>query len=240
MTEAAAQPQTDNAVETDAVETDNDELDALTLSALLSSRVCHDLINPVGAVGSGLDVLDDPEMDGTMRDAAMDLIQAGAKKAIALLSYARLAYGAAGGLGAQISLEDARKVIEDVYAIQKPDLVWELGGELAPKENVKVILILANAAADCVPRGGTVTLSGAIDNFEITATGKKVILNEDLVRALQCDAQDIAPKFAPALIAARMVSASGGEMSATLKDDVITFRAAFGQDGAGDADIGVE
>lgn len=206
---------------------DDDHPDALALSALLSSRVCHDLINPVGAVGSGLEVLDDPEMDGVMRDAAMELIQTGAKKAIALLSYARLAYGAAGGFGAQISLEDARKALQGVYDTQKANLQWNLGADLAAKENVKVLLILAYAAADCVPRGGEVVLTGDIDNFIITATGKKVILNNDLVRALGGDASDIAPKYTPALIAARLVRSTGGSMSADLTDDVVTFRARF-------------
>ncbi len=211
----------------DVTPPDDDDPDALALSALLSSRVCHDLINPVGAVGSGLEVLDDPSMEGSMREAAMDLIQSGAKKAIALLSYARLAYGAAGGFGAQISLEDARKVLEGVYETHKADLEWGLGADLAAKENVKVLLILAYAAADCVPRGGKVSLTGDINNFIITATGKKVLLNESLVRALGGDARDIAPKFTPALIAARMVTGVGGAMSADLTDDVVTFRASF-------------
>jgi len=205
----------------------DDDPDALALSALLSSRVCHDLINPVGAVGSGLEVLEDPSMEGSMREAAMDLIQSGAKKAIALLSYARLAYGAAGGFGAQISLEDARKALEGVYETHKADLEWGLGADLAAKENVKVLLILAYAAADCVPRGGKVSLTGDINNFIITATGKKVLLNDSLVRALGGDASDIAPKFTPALIAARMIGGAGGVMSADLTDDVVTFRARF-------------
>lgn len=207
---------------------DDEDPDALALSALLSSRVCHDLINPVGAVGSGLEVLDDPSMEGSMREAAMDLIQSGAKKAIALLSYARLAYGAAGGFGAQISLQDARKVLEGVYDTHKAGLNWSLGADLAAKENVKVLLILAYAAADCVPRGGEVSLTGDINNFIITATGKKVLLNDDLIRALSGDASDIAPKFAPALIAARMVQGVGGAMSVDKIDDVVTFRASFG------------
>ncbi len=207
---------------------DDGDSDALALSALLSSRVCHDLINPVGAIGSGLEVLDDPSMDGVMRDAALDLIRAGAGKAIALLTYARLAYGAAGGYGAQISLEDAQKALEGVYQSAKADLVWEIGAGLAPKENVKVLLILAYAAADCVPRGGTVSVTGDIGDFVITATGKRVFLNDDFVRALEGEARGIAPKFTPALIAARMVEASRGSISADLANETVTLRVSFG------------
>jgi len=204
------------------------EPDSIALSALLSSRLCHDLINPLGALSSGLDVLDDPEMDGAMREAAFDLIRSGSKKAIALLTYARLAYGAAGGFGAQIALEDAQKALVDLYATTKADLVWNIGAGLAAKENVKVLMILAYAAADSVPRGGTATIDGSIDVFVITATGKKVILQEAFVRALSGDAAELTPKLTPAYIAAGIVASTGGSVSAALVDDVATFRASFG------------
>lgn len=204
------------------------DLNAIALSALLSSRVCHDLINPVGAIGSGLEVLDDPSMDGTMRDAALDLIRSGAGKAIALLTYARLAYGAAGGYGAEIGLEDAKKALAGVFDTVKPDLDWRIGEGMAPKENVKALLILAYAAADCVPRGGTVTIAGDINDFTITATGKKVLLQDDLVKALGGDARGIAPKFTPALIAAQLVEEKGGRISAVKDEEKVVLSASFG------------
>lgn len=204
---------------------DDEGPDALSLSALLSSRVCHDLINPVGAIGSGLEVLDDPAMEGAMRDAAFDLIRTGAEKAIALLTYARLAYGAAGGFGAQISLDDAKKALEGVYATTKADLVWRIGGGLAAKENVKVLMILGYAASDSVPRGGEVVIDGDIHRFTIRATGKKVLLQDDLVRALNGDVSGIAPKFTPALIAGEIARGAGGSISASLENDVALFEA---------------
>jgi histidine phosphotransferase ChpT len=206
---------------------DDDGPDALALSALISSRLCHDLINPVGALSSGLQVLDDPSMEGTMREAAMDLIRAGAQKAIALLSYARLAYGAAGGFGAQISLEDAQKALAALFEITKADLDWRIGTGLAAKENVKVLMVLAYAAADCVPRGGVVSITGSIDDFTVTATGKKVLLNDDLVRALGGDAGGLTPKHTPALIASQLVASAGGKVTASRTEDAVIFRAVF-------------
>lgn len=203
-------------------------LDATAMSALLSSRICHDLINPVGAIGSGLEVLDDPSMDGAMQDAALDLIRSGAGKAIALLTYARLAYGSAGGFGAQIGLEDAQKVLIDLFATVKPELDWQIAGDFADKENVKVILILAYAAADCVPRGGVVEIAGDVNTFTITATGKKVILQEDLLSALRGESDEIAPKFMPALIALKLAEERGGNISATKDDEKVVFKASFG------------
>lgn len=207
---------------------ESEEPDALSLSALLSSRLCHDLINPIGALSSGLDVLDDPEVDGAMREAAFDLIRSGSTKAIALLTYARLAYGAAGGFGAQIALEDAQKALQALYDTTKADLVWNIGLGMAAKENVKVLMILAYAAADCVPRGGTVTIEGSIDAFTITGTGKKVLLQDALVGALAGDPTDLTPKLTPAYIASGIVASTGGKVSAELSDDIVTFRASFG------------
>lgn len=207
---------------------DDGDLEAVALSALLSSRVCHDLINPVGAIGSGLEVLDDPAMDGSMREAALDLIRSGAGKAIALLTYARLAYGAAGGFGAQISLDDARKALEGVFNTVKPELEWRVGDGLAAKENVKVLLILAYAAADCVPRGGKVALTGDINDFVITATGKKILLQDDLIKALEGDARGLAPKFTPALIVSQLIEDSLGRVSAVKNEDSVVLTAKFG------------
>lgn len=206
---------------------DNEDPDALTLSALLSSRVCHDLINPVGALSSGLEVLEDPEMEGAMREAAMDLVKSGAQKAVALLSYARLAYGAAGGFGAQISLDDAKKALADLFAITKANLDWKIGSGLSAKENVKVLMVLAYAAADCVPRGGDVVIEGDIDNFTITATGKKLLLNDSLVRALGGDAGELTPKMTPALIAAQLVKSAGGVLRVKRSDEAVVFKASF-------------
>jgi len=211
----------------DATEAPDGE-DPIALSALLSSRVCHDLINPVGAIGSGLEVLDDPAMEDTMRDAALDLIRSGAKKALALLTYARLAYGAAGGFGAQISMDDARTAMEAVYENLKPELQWELAGGLAAKENVKALLILANAAADCIPRGGVVTIKGDINAFTITAAGKRIYLQEDLVKALEGDGRGITPKFTPALIAGRLIVSTGGAVSASVDDEKAEISVRFG------------
>lgn len=208
-----SQPSVSDPHSSDGVSSLTDE-DALALSALLSSRVCHDLINPVGAIGSGLDVLDDPDMDPAMREAALDLIRSGARKALALLAYARLAYGAAGGFGVEIALKDAKAAISAVYENLKPDLDWRLSGDMAAKDKVKALLILANAAADCVPRGGVVTIEGDIDTFAITAVGKRIYLQDDLVRALSGDARDITPKFTPALIAGQLIAAAGGAVDA--------------------------
>lgn len=203
------------------------ELDSVTLSALLASRLCHDLINPVGAIGSGLEVLDDSAMDPSMREAALDLIRTGGGKSIALLKFARLAYGSSGGFGAEIPLEEAEAALREIFKWTKAELVWRVRLGLAPKDQVKAILILGYAAADCVPRGGTVTIAGAPDDFTIETRGTRTILNTELVAALAGDTTDLKPKFAPAFLAGLLARRSGGAIGAVMEGDTILFTARF-------------
>src|SRR5262245_55688884 len=96
----------------------------LELAALVSSRICHDVINPVAAIANGLEMLGE-ETDQAMRDAAMDLIRKSAAQASAKLQFARLAFGAAGSAGAEIDLRDAERVARDfVSGTGKHQVNW--------------------------------------------------------------------------------------------------------------------
>lgn len=205
----------------------SEPLDPVTLSALLASRLCHDLINPIGAIGSGLEVLAEPDMDPEMKETALTLIESGGSKSIALLKYGRLAYGAAGGFGAEIPMEEAAAVLKEVFALAKAELDWRVPGGLVAKEKVKTLLILAFAAADCVPRGGVVAVSGSAGAYRIEATGPRVILQEDLARAAGGDASELKPKYAPAYIAGLMTRAIGGELAIALDGDKVVMSAKF-------------
>ena len=204
-------------------------LDALSLSALMASRLCHDLVNPVGALSSGLDVLDDPQSDEGMREAAVDLVRGSAQKSIAILKYARLAYGAAGGYGAELPLEEAKHVLEGLLATGKAELDWRVPAGQALKEKVKALLILGAAAGECIPRGGVVTIAGVGDSYSVTATGERAFLQEELVRALALETEDIKPKFAPLYMVAMMAAEAGGGVAVRLDGDTITFDAEFSQ-----------
>lgn len=130
-------------------------LDALDLSALLCSRVCHDLISPVGAIGNGLEVLED-DNDPSMREFALDLIRKSARTASARVQFARIAFGASGSAGAAIDLADAEKLSRNMYADEKPELSWSAPQALFPKNKVKLLLNLVVIAATAIPRGGLI------------------------------------------------------------------------------------
>jgi histidine phosphotransferase ChpT len=206
---------------------DVSDLDAVSVSALMSSRICHDLINPVGALSSGLEVLADPSMDASMKDAAIDLIRTSAERAVALLKYARLAYGAAGGRGAELPLDEARDALIALFAGSKCQLDWRIAPGQAPKDEVKALLVFALSASDSVPRGGVVTVEGSAGAYVVTASGARLYLNEELMRAVAGDVADMKPKFAPHYLAGIAARRTGGEVTAALEAEKAVFRLRF-------------
>jgi histidine phosphotransferase ChpT len=138
-------------------------LTPLDLAALLCSRVCHDVISPVGAIINGLEVLDG-EQDEEMRTVAMELIKKSAMSASARLQFCRLAFGAAGSFGALIDTGDAEKVATDIFANGRTVLQWNCGRRMASRASVKLLLNLCLIAASAVPRGGVVAVDISGEN----------------------------------------------------------------------------
>lgn len=133
-------------------------LDPLDLAALLCSRVCHDVISPVGAIVNGLEVLED-DSDEETRTFALDLIKKSAGQASAKLQFCRLAFGAAGSAGASIDTGDAETVTRGLLGNDKVKLDWAVPRVLMPKNKVKLILNLCVVAAGTIPRGGVIGVS---------------------------------------------------------------------------------
>ncbi len=129
-------------------------LSASDLAALLCSRVCHDIISPVGAINNGLELLD----EGGADEDAMRLIRASARNASARLQFARIAFGAAGSAGMQIDTGDAEAVAKAFIANEKPELEWIGTRALLPKNKVKLLLNLLLVANGAIPRGGKLTV----------------------------------------------------------------------------------
>ncbi len=148
-------------------------LDSLDLAALLCSRVCHDVISPVGAIVNGLEVLED-DSDSSMREFALDLIQKSAKQASARLQFARLAFGAAGSAGASIDLGDAEGVARGLFLDDKITFSWSSPRLLFPKNRVKLLLNLVMIATTAIPRGGAihVAVSGDAEACEFLIRAK--------------------------------------------------------------------
>jgi histidine phosphotransferase ChpT len=170
--------------------------DALELAALLCSRVCHDLISPVGAIVNGLEVLDDnPKPED--RDFALELIRKSAKTASARLQFCRLAFGAAGSAGAQIDLGDAQAMARGQIEDGKVSITWNLPRILLPKNRVKLLLNMLVIAQQTIPRGGTLTIDpvgeGETMAFRVTAAGLNARVPQniaDLLSSTEAPAAD--------------------------------------------------
>jgi histidine phosphotransferase ChpT len=161
---------------------------ALDLAALLCSRVCHDLISPVGAIVNGLEVMEE-DKDEETKTFALDLIKKSAYQASAKLQFCRLAFGAAGSAGAQIDLGDAEKAARGLIEDGKTTLAWNLPRELLAKNRVKLLLNMLLIGSASIPRGGTLTVdpvSGGegVTGFVLTASGLNAKLNPTIVELL--------------------------------------------------------
>jgi len=178
--------------------------DALELAALLCSRVCHDLISPVGAIVNGLEVLDDnPKPEDS--DFALDLIRKSAKTASARLQFCRLAFGAAGSAGAQIDLGDAQNMARGHIEDGKSTIAWNLPRLLLPKNRVKLLLNMMVIAQQTIPRGGTLTVDpvgeGESLSFRVTARGLNARLPQNIADILSSgqisatDAHSVQPYY---------------------------------------------
>lgn len=150
-------------------------ISALDLAALLCSRVCHDVISPVGAIVNGLEVLED-EDSADMREVALDLIAKSARQASARLQFTRLAFGAAGSAGAQLDLGDAEQVVRGMIEDDRTKIEWRLPREFQAKNKVKLLLNLVLLSATTVPRGGIIQVGpiGAGEGMGFTLAARGV------------------------------------------------------------------
>lgn len=145
-------------------------LSALDLAALLCSRLCHDLISPVGAIINGLEVMEE-DKDEETKTFALELIKRSASQASAKLQFCRLAFGASGSVGAQIDLGDAEKAARGLFEDGKTMLAWNLPRALVAKNRAKLLLNMLLVASVTIPRGGTLTADPVGEGYRITARG---------------------------------------------------------------------
>jgi histidine phosphotransferase ChpT len=163
----------------------------IEFAALLVSRVCHDLVGPLGAVVNGMEVLED-ERDADMRADAIRLVTSSAEQALARIQFMRIAFGAAGSAGAELDLSEVGRLITGLLAGGKTVLAWEIGAAYWPKDWAKLIMNATLLAADCLPRGGTVTVrigaDPSVPSFHIRAHGTHIRVAEDVQHLLRGEA----------------------------------------------------
>ncbi|MEM7068229.1 MAG: histidine phosphotransferase family protein [Pseudomonadota bacterium] len=206
------------------------ELAGMDLAALLCSRVCHDVISPVGAIANGIELLDEGADEETS-EIAMDLIRASAKNASAKLQYARIAFGAAGSAGAHIDTGDAEAVARSYFDNEKKlEIEWIGERALLAKNKVKFLLNLILVGMGAIPRGGDVKVEIVDPNgeasFKVTSTGVKArvppafldLLNGTFEEAI--DAHAIQPIYT-----LQLAQSAGLNVTVSVDGDSIVFSA---------------
>jgi histidine phosphotransferase ChpT len=205
-------------------------LDSLDLAALLSSRVCHDVISPVGAIVNGLEVLEE-EKDQEMRGHALALIKSSAQEASSRLQFCRLAFGAAGSKGSSIDTGDAENVARQLLADERTRLDWNVPRVLLPKNKVKLLLNLCVIADASIPRGGDISISakGEDDDmsFHVQARGVNARVTPGVASLLSGEPEDgsVDARAIQAYYAGLVARSCGLEVSLALAGDVVTIEA---------------
>ena len=192
-------------------------MNAVDLASLLCSRLCHDLMSPVGALNNGIELLAD-ETDPDMREKCLELLADSARASANKLKFFRLAFGAGGGFGAMIDTGEAQSALAGLYGPEKRiELSWMVAEPKLPKDAVKLLLNLAMLAGDALVRGGQLTV-GAEQNggnleMVIRAEGPRVLLDPTLRATLTgTHSGDIEPRAAGAWLANSLAAGQGGSI----------------------------
>lgn len=186
---------------------DDHEADpTLEFAAILCSRLCHDLVSPVGALANGIEILAE-EDDPAMRGQVLDLLEDSARQTSNRLQFFRLAFGAGGGFGGQIDMREARKAADALLQNGKVTAVWHGADRVLRKDAVKLTLNLLLLASEALIRGGQleIRLEQGEDGLalDIVASGERLIFNDAVRAALSGDvpSHQVDPRCAPARLA---------------------------------------
>lgn len=162
------------------------------LTALVASRICHDMVEPMSAIIQGLEMI--KTGDGKLDPDAVSLMDHGVGKAWAKLEFFRFAMAGAMAEG-DSTIEEGRAVAEKLYGVFKADLVWSAPNVAMPRPAVRVIVNLLLIANECLPRGGKVEITAAKHGeggeVIVTATGPRAKLKDATSAALRGDGDDL-------------------------------------------------
>lgn len=204
---------------------------SVDLASLLCSRLCHDLLSPVGALSNGIELLRD-ERDPEMRQRCMELLEQSARISADKLKFFRLAFGAAGGFGDSVPVEEPRELVRALVANSgRIALEWSVSEEQLPKAAVKVLLNLAAIGIDALPRGGQLDIGAerrdGASEIAVRAAGDKIAFDETIGAALEgtLPPSELSGRTAPAYMIRQIADGVGGGLQYALSDESLVMGA---------------
>ena len=203
---------------------------AVEFASLLCSRLCHDLLSPVGALNNGLELLAD-EDDPDMRKRVMDLLAESARVSAEKLKFFRLAFGAAGGFAGEIDARDVQGAIDGVFGgpDSKVTVGWHVADPTLSKRAAKVLLNLALIAGDALVRGGRLDVGAEGPEVVVRAEGPRIAADAEILATLSGERSDEpSSRTAAAWLVRRLAEEEGGRVQVGQEEGVLLFGASLG------------
>lgn len=204
---------------------------SVELASLLCSRLCHDMLSPVGALSNGLELLAD-ERDPEMRQRCLELLDQSARISADKLKFFRLAFGAAGGFGELIPVGEARVLIDGLVASNaRISVNWALSSEAMPKPAIKTLLNFGMIGIEALPRGGTLDIAAELrdgtSEIVVRSAGPRIAFDRDIGRALEgaLPEGELSSRTAPAAMLHQLAQETGGGLQFVLAEDALVLGA---------------
>lgn len=205
------------------------------LASLLCSRLCHDMLSPVGALSNGLELLAD-EKDPDMRRKCFELLEQSARISADKLRFFRLAFGAAGGFGEMVPIAEPRALIDALVGNNgRIQANWALGGDSLPKPAVKTLLNLGLIGIEALVRGGTLDIAAELrtdgpqpsSEIVIRASGARVVFDRTIGLALEgtLPPEELSSRTAPAAMLRQLVDSLGGTLQVHFSPEALVLGA---------------
>jgi histidine phosphotransferase ChpT len=199
------------------------------LAAQLAGKLCHDFISPASAITSGLDLLEDPTAQD-MREEALGLIAASARKLVALLAFDRVAFGTS-STAENFDRAELETLVRGVYAHVRPELEWDVQLPILDKPAARTLLNLAQLAAGALPTGGVARISARAEPgatiVETESRGPRARLRPEVQTGLKGQplAEGLGGQWVQSYYLATLVGAAGGELTYETDEEVVRMRA---------------
>lgn len=190
--------------------------EAVDFASMMVSRLCHDLLSPVGSFGNGLELLAD-EQDPEMQKRCIDLLESSARVAINKLKYFRLSFGSAGGYGDRIAAADIREALIGLIPEGRAvEFNWIGSEDGVPKPAARLLLLLGLVVVDALVRGGRIDMAietrGDTLELAVRGSGDRVVIDAASEASFASAAEANSPKTVPIQLARRIAQDNGGDI----------------------------
>ena len=198
------------------------------LASRLAARLCHDFISPASAIVSGIDLIEDPEQQD-MRDEAIALIAASARKRAALLTFSRIAFGGSAA-SESFDVRELERLTRDFYEHVRAELNWQVELTSMCKPAARALLNLAQVGATALPVGGKATLRAVEDGGRIRLTldaeGPRARLRPEAADGLSGRpfSEGLGGQWVQAYFLRAIVERAGGTMDFVIEDEAVRVK----------------